>query len=207
VRHYRELLESAQAGGYAWATFDHEPQAGDLFLRHDVDLSLDAAVEVARLEHELGARATYFLMTESVFYNLESTAGVDALRELRSLGHRLAFHPVYPHFDIDDRFDPVFAWHNPEPEFIAEGRDGAVNVMAEPYFVRGHYRSDSNAHWREGCPHEELAAGAFDWLQLNMHPVIWAYKGDTMRETMDSMLDAMRAAWLENLANDRIDLS
>ena len=207
MRHYRELLAAAQAGGYTWASFDHAPQPGDLFLRHDVDLSLDAAVELGRVEHELGVPATYFLMTESVFYNLDSTAGAEALAELRSLGHRIAFHPVYPHFDLDERFDRVFAWHNPEPDFISESRDGAVNVMTEPYFDRGHYRSDSNAHWREGCPHEELVGGAFDWLHMNVHPVIWAYRGESMRETMESMLDAKRAEWLEYLANDRIDLS
>ncbi len=70
--HYRELLDAASAGGYRWATFDAEPQRGDLFLRHDIDLSLEAALELARLEQSVGARATYFLMTESAFYNLDS---------------------------------------------------------------------------------------------------------------------------------------
>jgi len=36
--HYRDLLRAAKAGGYAWAGFDRPPQAGDLILRHDVDL-------------------------------------------------------------------------------------------------------------------------------------------------------------------------
>jgi hypothetical protein len=33
------------------------------------------------------------------------------------------------------------------------------------------------------------------------------YPGATMRASMQSMLDAKRAEWLEHLANDRIDLS
>ncbi len=41
--HYGELLTAAEAGGYRFAFFDHEPEPGDLFLRHDVDLSLEAA--------------------------------------------------------------------------------------------------------------------------------------------------------------------
>ncbi len=32
------------------------------------------------------------------------------------------------------------------------------------------------------------------------------YDGATMRESMESMLAAKRAEWLEMLANDRIDL-
>ena len=49
--------------------------AGDLLLRHDVDLSLDAALRMAELEAEAGAAATYFLMTRVVFYNLDSHEG------------------------------------------------------------------------------------------------------------------------------------
>jgi hypothetical protein len=85
--------------------------------------------------------------------------------------------------------------------------DGAINVMHAPYFDPDHYRSDSNQHWRSGCPHEALAATGFDWLQLLTHPEIWAYPGGTMRETMLSMLDAERDRDLERLADDRIDLS
>jgi hypothetical protein len=204
--HYAELLEAAQAGGYRWAFFDHEPKAGDVFLRHDVDLSLDAALQMARLERDNGAPATYFLMTESVFYNLASFEGRDAIAELRSLGHAVALHAVHPNSTRDDRFDPVLAWHNPDPEYVSEPVDGAVNVMQPPWFTKGKYRSDSNQHWREGCPHEELSAGAFEWLQLLTHPEIWVYVGATMGDTMRAMLDAKRGEWLELLAADRIDL-
>ena len=65
LAHYRELLEAARAGGYRFAFFDRDPQPGDLLLRHDVDLSLAAALDLAEAEHELGAAATYFLMTEA----------------------------------------------------------------------------------------------------------------------------------------------
>jgi hypothetical protein len=80
-------------------------------------------------------------------------------------------------------------------------------VMRAPFFDRARYRSDSNQHWRSGCPHEELARGSFDWLQLLVHPEIWAFPGETMRETMEAFLDADRAARFELLKHDRIDLS
>jgi len=207
LAHYRELLDAAKAGGYRFAFFDREPTAGDLLLRHDVDLSLDAALRLGELEAEAGAAATYFLMTRSVFYNLASPEGERTVSRLRELGHRVGLHAVYPQLDLDGRFDPVVAWHNPDPEFMREPLDGAVNVMQAPYFDRDHYRSDSNQHWRSGCPHEDLAAGRFEWLQLLTHPEIWVYSGRTMRETMTSMLDAERERDLERLADDRIDLS
>jgi len=207
LAHYRELLEAATAGGYRFACFDREPAAGDLILRHDVDLSLEAALALAYLEAEAGARATYFLMTESVFYNLASKAGRDAIERLRELGHRVGLHAVYPNAARDERFDPVIAWHNPDPEYMRAPVEGVVNVMQDGFFDPARYRSDSNQHWRSGCPHEALARGEPDWLQLLTHPEIWAYEGATMRESMLAMLDAERELRLEHMANDRIDLS
>jgi hypothetical protein len=205
LAHYRELLDAAAAGGYRFAFFDRPPEAGTVILRHDVDLSLDAALNMAVVEEAAGARATYFLMTRSNFYNLDSQQGEETIRELRELGHRVGLHAVWPHVDMDERFDPVLAWHNPNPAYMREPVEGLVNVMEAPW--ADVYRSDSNQHWRQGCPHEELAAGAFERLQLLTHPEIWVYPGSTMRETMLSMLESEREVRLSWLAQDRIDLS
>jgi hypothetical protein len=207
LTHYRELLEAAKAGGYRFARFGEGPQDGDLFLRHDVDLSLDAALQMAELEAQERATATYFLMTESVFYNLASKEGTEAIGRLRELGHRIGLHAVYPNVSLDERFEPVVAWHNPDREYMTAPIAGAVNVMAEPWFSPQKYRSDSNQRWRSGCPHQELRVGAFPWLQLLVHPEIWVYPGATMRETMLSFLDAERERRLVQMAEDRIDLS
>jgi len=203
---YRGLLGAAQEGGYRWQTFDHEPQPGDLFLRHDVDLSLEAAREMAELEAAMGVRATYFLMTESVFYNLASPVGRRTVAALRELGHAVGLHAVHPRADLDERFDRVVAWHNPDPEYMRADVPGAVNVMGR-HFDPATYRSDSNQHWRSGPPTEDLRAGRFPWLQLLVHPEIWVFPGSTMRESMLAFLDADREQRLAHLAADRIDLS
>ena len=161
---------------------------------------------MARLEAD-GARATYFLMTESVFYNLASPAGVRALEELRALGHAVGLHAVWPRAERDARFDPIVAWHNPDPEYMSAPLDGLANAMEPRFFDPSWYRSDSNQRWRHGCPHEALARGEFERLQLLVHPEIWAYPGETMRESMLAMLDAERETRLTYLAHDRIDLS
>ena len=131
------------------------------------------------------------------------------MSRLRTLGGRIAHHAVWPHVDLAEpsRFEPVVAWHNPAAEYVFEPLPTAQNVMAAPFFEQEHYRSDSNQHWRHGCPHEPLARGDFEWLQLLTHPEIWAFDGATMRESMESMLAAERATRLEHLRDDRIDLS
>jgi hypothetical protein len=207
LEHYRELLDSIRAGGYRYSGFDEPPRPGVVILRHDVDLSLAAAVKLAEVEAEAGARSTWFLMTRSVFYNLASSEGEQAVARLRELGHRVAHHAVWPNADLDERFDPVVAWHNPDPEYMTAPIDRATNVMSEPWFDPAHYRSDSNQQWRHGCPHEQLARGEFDWLQLLVHPEIWVFEGATMGETMRSFLRADADARLEHLRHDRIDLA
>jgi hypothetical protein len=204
---YADLLRAALAGGYRCAAFGDGPEARQIFVRHDVDLSLDAALRMAEVESELAVTATYFLMTESVFYNLASREGVAAIERLRALGHRTGLHAVFPDARLDERFDPVVSWHNPDPEYMTAPIPGAINVMGERYFSAATYRSDSNQHWRSGDPRDDLRAGRFPWLQLLTHPEIWAFPGARMGETMRAMLAAEHERRLEQLAADRIDLS
>ena len=210
LAHYRELLEASKAGGYRFARFDAEPEQGDLFLRHDVDLSLDAAVEMAELEAELDVQATYLLMTESVFYNLASEEGRAAIERLRELGHPVGLHAVRhagSGVELDGRFDPVLSWHNPRPEYMHDEIPGVTNAYGPRHYTPETYRSDSNQHWRAGCPHDELRAGAFPWLQILVHPEIWVFAGGTMGETMRSMVQVESKRRLEQLASDGIHLS
>jgi hypothetical protein len=201
---YARILQAIAEGGYRYAGFDRDPQPGDVLLRHDVDLSLEAALAMAELERAFGARATYFLMTESVFYNLASPVGVEAIERLRDLGHAVGLHAVWPRVQLDDRFERVLAWHNPDPEYMRAPVDGVANVMEDRFAAS--YRSDSNQHWRQGSPRDDLAAGRFEWLQLLVHPEIWVFDGATMGETMRSLLDAERETRLGYMRHDRINL-
>lgn len=189
LAHYGELLEGARAAGYDWASFDRHPRRGDVFLRHDVRVSLEAALELARVEHELGARATYLLMTESAFYNLDSHVGRYAQRQLRQWGHAVGLHAVHPRAELDGRFDKIVSWHNPEPSYAAEPVFGAVNVAEQPYGA--HVLSDA-----DGCPHALLADGEPEWAQLLVHPARWVYAD------VDELLDAKRVQWSEYLDAD-----
>ena len=132
---------------------------------------------MAELEAERDVQATYFLMTRSDFYNLDSRSGVAALARLRELGHRVGLHGVYPDATLDDRFDPGRRVAHARARLHERADPRRGERHAEPYFDPATYRSDSNQHWRSGCPHDELAAGGFDWLQLLVHPEIWVYDG------------------------------
>lgn len=64
--------------------------AGDLALRHDVDSRLESALELARLEHEQGLRATYFVLHTAPYWSDRDL--LPRLRRLQELGHEVGFH-------------------------------------------------------------------------------------------------------------------
>ena len=60
---YRDLLESLLARGYSVRGYaDADPGQRHLILRHDIDMSLDAALPIAEIENALGLKAHYFVL-------------------------------------------------------------------------------------------------------------------------------------------------
>ena len=133
ARPLRRAARGSACRRLPFAGFERAPRPGDLFLRHDVDLSLDAALRMAELEAEAGATATYFLMTESVFYNLASKEGDRGARAAAGARPpRRAARGLPANATLDERFDPVVAWHNPDPEYMtrADRRRGERDAGA-----------------------------------------------------------------------------
>jgi hypothetical protein len=70
-----------------------------LGLRHDVDDRIDSALVFARTEHDLGLRATYFVLHTASYY-AEIRAGrvernpsvLEFLLEIQALGHEIGWH-------------------------------------------------------------------------------------------------------------------
>lgn len=110
VESYRQLL--LELVGQGFASFTHGDYFRNqtigkraLFLRHDADRHIDSALAMARIEHELGLRATYFLLPPGDYHEDENyygkiTAGKVVLhdrmrevaQEIASLGHEIGLH-------------------------------------------------------------------------------------------------------------------
>jgi len=63
-----------------------------LILRHDVDVSLSAALKMARIEQDLGIRSTYFISFSSRFYNVLEGNNVNILKQISRLDHEIGLH-------------------------------------------------------------------------------------------------------------------
>ncbi len=110
VTSYRGLLQTLIDAGFVCSTHAEgfaEDQASSktLYIRHDVDHKLDVALVMARIENELGVRASYYLLHPGDYDKDENYFGsivnghilpapglMEAANELIALGHEVGLH-------------------------------------------------------------------------------------------------------------------
>lgn len=194
--HYKTILGNAITSGYSFKFFGEEvaPFEKPLYLRHDVDVSLDFAVQMAELEATMGIKSTYLVLHNSPLYNLLEDNTVRSMEQLFGLGHKVGLHidldqsPIFPGMALGERIrklrgffssiyplDNVVSFHWPGRDIIDRklGED-LLNTYEPQFFSRIKYLSDSNGVWREGCPCRSLEQSQYDGLQLLIHPVWWS---------------------------------
>ncbi len=212
---YQALLEALVERGYEVRDFDEtDPARKHLVLRHDVDMSLKAAVAMAELENSLGVSSTYFVLLRTELYNPFSAKGLQAIRRISELGHTVGLH-----FDAslygDDRVAlnraaslectileslvehpvTVVSLHRPGKSSqgcMIQGTQRALGGRRhadEPlYFEHMGYCSDSRGEWHYGHPLEHKAVAEGRALQLVTHPIWWVGRGADPSEKLKGFL-------------------
>lgn len=171
-----------------------------LLLRHDVDLSLRLALEMAQFEHERGVTATYYVLPHNDFYSPFSAEGRRALLQMVEMGHEVGLHcdaAVYPEEraafqravrrDIETLEDIVgqkvvsASQHSPiDSRPIDFGDLVKIDPYAKCVMEKFAYVSDSAMSWRSANPWELVQTRRN--LQLLIHPVWWMAAGSSREE-------------------------
>ena len=193
---------------------DYSRHPRPCILRHDVDFSLQRAVEMARFEAGLSieqeVRSTYFVLLNSEFYNPVSPQSRDAFAELKALNHHIGLH-----------FDTTVYGGDLEPDVFAErvqeeaarlsrivGTEvqsmsmhipsqaildadlripGIINTYGEPFFHGFTYLSDSELRWRED-PVATVSSAPLSRLHLLTHPLWYSERVETLEEKLLALL-------------------
>ena len=206
---YRAFLEGFLDEGYTFHGFESLSEKA-VVVRHDVDLSATAALEMAELEADLGVETTYCFLLTTPAYSLRNR--VDLLDEIRSLGHDIALHFDTHHYWDDDpgpnglestvrvecetlgrlantTVDTV-SFHMP-PEWVLGRRyESFENTYQPRFFGDIDYISDSRQKWRDRPPFEGRVP---EQVQILVHPGLWTPEN---RE-MDAIVRQVRAERLE----------
>lgn len=88
---YKSLLTTLQSAGYAFYTFEDylkidKPGEKFVILRHDVDEIAGNALQMAKLEHSLGIRATYY------FRIVKQSNKAEIIKKIADMGHEIGYH-------------------------------------------------------------------------------------------------------------------
>lgn len=93
---FRKLLETVSSEGYAALLFEDYNNdrlvSGkvNVFIRHDVDISLKRIKKMAALEKSMGTKSTYFFRLHAEKYNFEEAVSI--IKELSQEGFAIGLH-------------------------------------------------------------------------------------------------------------------
>lgn len=195
--HYRHLIQTAKKSHPFIPYEDARESKGNFVLwRHDVDLSPQRALALAKIEAQEEVQATYFIQMTSEFYSVFEKPIKDIFKEIIEHGHHIGVH-FYPFaYDVTDRSSlekgltfeketlenllgvdiKVFSYHNPVAEILKFDDftyAGLINTYATFFKEKTAYCSDSNGYWRFHRMEDFLKEHQNENLQILTHPEWW----------------------------------
>jgi UDP-GlcNAc3NAcA epimerase len=215
---YAEMVRRIQERGYQFVSFpeakarieDGQPFA---LMRHDIDMSLEAALRMAHLEGELGVQSTYFFLVRTDHYNVFSQDGSDAVSRILDQGHNLGLHfdcasyaADLPSKDLaqackreasmlEDWFGKpvsIVSYHRPDvrvltgdPAFSAP----LPHTYMDLFRSRIRYISDSGGRWGHGSPTASREFRRGLPLHILVHPIWWLEQPTPAYETLLRLID------------------
>lgn len=222
---YRQLLERLRSSHAFCGFAEGLPEDGCfVLLRHDIDLSLEAAAEMAEFEAAEGVRSTYFVLFSSPFYNPLEPGAERALRRIVRARHEIGLHYDAGLMETQAASGSVeeiakvqaallskmtgvevccIAMHN--PSLFSGGDPLAKSTAFVNAYTRTHqnkisYYSDSCGAWRTAALDALTGAELPRRLHLLTHPELWSTAGGSRWDRLETRLARRRQAFNEAVA-------
>ena len=183
-----------------------------VILRHDIDISLQRALRMGKIEDEFGIKATYMIMPNAGLYQIEDTASKRAIRQLTHMGHEIGLHLSLNYglennnhktnsLEAEINFNcgklesivrsPIrsVSFHRPGVQLLRGPLTVAGRVNAYAKELMDWYLSDSKGCWKKGDPLAILLRPRKTLLQLLIHPVWWGDKHKSPNRRLQEFLD------------------
>lgn len=165
-------------------------------MRHDIDYSIEKAVELAVLEAEENVKSTYFVLLSSEFYNLAAKENKDKILQINRLGHDVGLH--FDELNYDDACKKNIlklilkevqmleellqievksvSMHRPSNVTLEADYDlyPYINSYGKKFFKQFKYVSDSRRRWREDVVNV-IESGNYEKLHILTH-AFWYHK-------------------------------
>lgn len=196
TKHYLETINAYLDNGYKITPvsdyFHHKTYDKQILLRHDVDLSLDYALDMALLEKDNGIHATYYILLSSSLYTPLSPEGRGKVKAIREAGHEVALH-------VDSRYYLGVL----EFEILSQLAERSVTTWCQHLItvtpqlqmprdaakIPYKYLSDSGMHWRENCWCTHI--NEYDKMQILIHPE-WTMTSPAGKRTKFEIIEDLK---------------
>ena len=197
---YKQLITSLKDREYVFSDYlNYSQYEYAVILRHDIDMDIERALDLAKLEASLGVKSTYYVLISSDFYNAFSKKNIYLLQKIKDCGHDIGLHfdeekyekreinvpdAIEKELDIlesflggDSRVISV-SMHRPSQQTLDSNyviRSGnVINSYGAEFFKNFKYISDSRRNWREDVL-EIVNQKQYNRLHILTHP-IWYYE-------------------------------
>ncbi|WP_252250256.1 hypothetical protein [Clostridium sp. ZBS13] len=189
---YKNLLVNMKkiGGIFTFSSLDKNIKSG-FVLRHDVDFDLGKAYKMFEIEKNLNVKSTYFILTTSDLYNINSKINRDILIKMNRSGFEIGLHfdpTIYGGISLEDMIVKVreeaniieniienkiksISLHNPSIHNQYPKFDGYINAYSKEFFNSDLYISDSCKNFRGKNLNEFIEKGKHEIIQVLFHPI------------------------------------
>lgn len=196
-------------------------------IRHDVEFSVERALNLARFEkNTLDISTSYLFQFRNNCYNICSDFNLKKVNEIVSLGHSVGLHLHFGMYDSSNRvqdyilqeadlFERIsgikidrFSYHRPSAEILKQyiEVDSLINCYGKKYFhyfqqqpesILVKYYTDSRHIWQYGNPIDNQSKK----VQLLTHPYSWTEEGYNNLDNFSSLLNE-KSSQIKHSIND-----
>ena len=196
-----------------WKDYSEPLNDNFVLLRHDVEFSVQRALDLATLEYSLKISSTYNFQVISNAYNALSVVNIGKIKKILNMGHKIGLHFYISHIpdndwtklreDFDFQLKTLnfylnidcdrFSFHRPKKWVLSKRSDkifDIINQYGPSYFQYADnpneikYISDSRHTWDYGYPADFINQKK---LHLLFHPDEWTKDGKNEKDNFISL--------------------
>lgn len=209
-RSYKELLIKMKEIGeiLTFSSYNDRYKCG-FILRHDVDVNLEKAYDMFKIEKELGIKSTYFVLVTSDLYNINSTRNREILNEMCKNGFEIGLHfdpTIYGDItfkemeinmkkeisvieNIVDKKIKSISLHNPSVHNMYPEFKGYKNAYSSEFFNPNLYISDSCKDFRGKDLIKFIEKGKENLIQILLHPIHFAVNEESYIISLNKIIE------------------
>ena len=223
---YREILKH-----YAPIVKDFNEIDSDTrdfcIIRHDVEFSLERALEIAKIDSEYGIKSSFFIQVLNNAYNPLSILNTELIKKIEKYGHYVGLHFYISNITegdfegfkneltrqvsilqecVEAKIDR-FSYHRPSGWVLAidtKQFSNLINAYSQPYFELIKSGTPDKVKYMADSNHKwkyghPLEVKNYKCFHLLIHPDEWTDKGGNEIENFTGIIAEAKDKFIENI--------